>query len=141
MRSNGRAQSGLSNISTLLVVLGVVVLALISIYAVMRWKESPAQIAKVPLTIEVAASPEDSEIFVDGKSMGIPKTPLAFPAGKHELLVSRRGYRPWQQTFEAAGSLKIPVTLQAIPMDLRILPGQEKVEIWLDDSPQAGTAD
>jgi len=78
-RSNVCRQSGLSNVATLFVVLGIVVLALVSIYAVMRWKESPAQIAKVPLTIEVAASPEDSEIFVDGKSMGIPKTPLAFP--------------------------------------------------------------
>jgi hypothetical protein len=141
MRSKVRPQSGLSNISTLFVVLGIVVLALVSIYAVMRWKESPAQIAKVPLTIEVTASPEDSEIFVDGKSMGISKAPLAFPAGKHELLVSRRGYRSWQQAFEASGTLKIPVILQPIPMDLKILPGQDKAEIWLDDAPQAGSPD
>src|SRR4051812_37383377 len=102
MRSIVRPQSGLSNISTLLVVVGIIVLALLSIYGVMRWKESPAQIAKVPLTIEVTASPEDSEIFVDGKSMGNSKARLAFPAGKHELLVSRRGYRSWQQAFEAS---------------------------------------
>jgi len=140
-RSKVHSQTGLSTISTLLVVLGIVVLVLLSFFVAMRWRGNPEQIAKVPLTIEVTASPDDSEIFVDGKSVGIPKAPLAFPAGKHELLVSRRGYRPWQQIFEAAGSLKIPVTLEAIPMDLRILPGQEKVEVWLDDGPHPGSLD
>jgi hypothetical protein len=141
-RSNVHHQTGLSTISTLLVVLGIVLLVLVSIYAGMRWGGSPGLLtAKVPLTIEVTASPEDSEIFVDGKSVGTPKAPLAFPAGKHELLVSRPGYRPWRQSFEAAGSLKFPVTLQPIPMDLRILPGQEKAEVWLDDAAHTGTPD
>jgi len=140
-RSNVYSQTGLSSISTLLVVLGIVVLVLLSIYAGMWWKGSPEQIAKVPLTIEVTTSPEDSEIFIDGKSVGTSKMRLAFPAGKHELLVSRRGFRPWQQSFEAAGLLKVPVTLQPIPMDLRILPGPGKVEVWLDDQPQSGKSD
>jgi len=141
-RSNVHPQNGLSNISTLLVVVGLVVLVLLSFYAAMWWRGSPGLLtAKVPLTIEVSASPEDSEIFVDGKSVGTPKAPLAFPAGKHELLVSRPGYRPWRQSFEASGSLKFPVTLQPIPMDLRILPGQEKVEVWLDDQPKSGSPD
>jgi hypothetical protein len=142
-RSNIHPQTGLSNISSLLVVLGIVVVVLLSIYAAMWWSggSPPLLTAKVPLTIEVAASPEDSEIFIDGKSVGTSKAPLAFPAGKHELLVSRPGYRPWRQSFEAAGSLKFPVTLQPIPMDLRILPGQEKAEVWLDDQPKAGSPD
>jgi hypothetical protein len=141
-RSTVYSQTGLSNISTLLLVVGIVVLVLLSIYAAMWWRGSRGLLtARVPLTIEVSASPEDSEIFVDGKSVGTPRMPLAFPAGKHELLVSRPGYRPWRQTFEAAGSLKFPVTLQPIPMDLRILPGQEKVEVWLDDQPKSGSPD
>jgi len=144
-RSKVHPQTGLSNISTMLVVLGIVALVLLSIYAGVWWKGSPAQIAKIPLTIEATTSPEDSEIFVDGKSVGTSKMRLAFPAGKHELLVSRRGFRPWQQSFEAAGLLKVTVTLQPIPMDLRILPGQGpgpgKVEVWLDDQPQSGKSD
>jgi hypothetical protein len=140
-RSNIHLQTGISNISTLLVVLGIVVLVLVSIYVAMWWRGSPELTARVPLTIEVTASPNDSEIFIDGKSVGTPKAPLAFPAGKHELLVSRRGYRSWQQSFEAAGSLKVPVTLQPLPMDLRILPGQEKVEVWLDDEQKVGSPD
>jgi hypothetical protein len=140
-RSNVHLQSGLSNISTLLVVLGIIVLALGSFYAGTWWEKQPEATVSVPLTIEVMASPEDSEISVDGKSVGNSQSRLAFPAGKHDLVVSRRGYRPWQQSLEAAGSLKIPVTLQPIPMDLRILGGQDKVEVWLDDSPQAGSPD
>jgi hypothetical protein len=140
-RRNSHPESGLSNISTLLVVVGIVVLAVGSFYAGTWWKRRPEPTAAVPLTIEVIASPEDSEIFVDGTSVGNPKSRLAFPAGKHDLVVSRRGYRSWQQTVEAAGSLKIPVTLEPIPMDLRILPGQDKAEISLDAMPQSGSPD
>ena len=140
-RRNIHTQSGLSNISTLLVVLGIVVLVSISIYAVMRWKGNPLQRSNTGLTIEVTASPDDSEIAIDGKSVGTSKARRELQAGKHELLVSRRGYRPWQQTVEASGSLTIPVTLQAIPMDLRILPGREKADVWLDNQPLAGSLD
>jgi PEGA domain len=134
-------QSGLSNISTLLVVLGIVAVVLISIYAVVRWRGNLGQIPFGRLTIEVTSSPEDSEITIDGKSAGISKASRDLPAGKHELLVSRRGYRQWQQTIVASGSLAIPVTLQPIPMDLRILPGQEKADVWLDNQPLAGSLD
>jgi len=140
-RRNFHSQKGLSNVSTLLVVLGIVVLLLLSIYAVNRWRSYSESGAASPLTIEVTASPEGSEIFIDGKSAGISTARRGLPAGKHDLLVSRSGYRPWQQSLEAAGSLKIPVTLQPIPLDLRIVPGQDKVEVWLDDEPQAGSLD
>ena len=140
-RSNVHAQSGLSNISTLLVVLGIVVMVLVSIYAFMHWRGYPGQSASTALTIEVTSSPDDSEIAIDGKAAGISKVRRELPAGKHDLLVSRRGYRPWQQTVEAAGSLKIPVTLQPIPMDLRIVPGPEKTDVWLDNQPLAGSLD
>ena len=140
-RRNFHPQTGLSIISILLVVLGIVVLLLVSIYAVNRWRRNSGQAAAGPLTIEVTASPEGSEIFIDGKSAGISTARRALPIGKHDLLVSRGGYRPWQLSLEAAGSLKVPVTLEPIPMDLRIVPGQEKVEVWLDDKPQAGSLD
>ena len=140
-RSHLHAQRGLSNISMLVIVLGIVILVLIAIYVVIRRGGSPEPAAGRPLTIEISASPDDSEIFVDGKSAGNSKVRSELPGGKHELRVSRRGYRPWQQTLEASGTLKIPVTLEPIPMDLRILPGQEKVEVWLDDQPQPNLLD
>jgi len=140
-RSHVHAQAGLSSISMLLVVLGFVLLVLISIYAVMRWTGNSERSAGIPLTIEITATPDDSEISIDGKSAGNSKDRIELAAGKHDLLVSRRGYRPWQQTLVASGSLKLPVTLQSIPMDLRILPGQEKGELWLDNQPQAGSLD
>jgi hypothetical protein len=139
--SSVHSQTGLSNISTLLVVVGIVAVVLLSIYAVMWWRGQPEPTASFPLTIEVIASPEESEIFIDGKLAGISKARRGLPSGKHDLLVSKRGYRPWQQSLEAAGSLKVPVTLQPIPMDLRILPGQDMTELWLDDEPKAGSLD
>ena len=140
-RRHLHSQTGLSNISTLLVVLGIAAVVLVAIYALMRWRANPEQNADTALTIEVTTTPDDSEIIIDGKPAGVSKARFFLPGGKHELLVSRRGYRPWQQTLEATGSLKIPVTLQPIPMDLRILPGQDKADVWLDDQPQAGSLD
>jgi len=140
-RSHRYTQTGLSNISALLVVLGIVALALVSIFVVMRRRGIPEPTAGSPLTIEVTTSPDDAEITIDGKPAGVSKARQDLQGGKHELLVSRRGYLPWQQTLEASGAVRIPVTLQAIPMDLRILPGPEKADVWLDDQPQAGSPD
>src|SRR5215471_13333162 len=140
-RSHRYTQTGLSNISALLVVLGIVALALVSIFVVMRRRGIPEPTAGSPLTIEVTTTPDDAEITIDGKPAGVSKARQDLSGGKHELLVSRRGYLSWQQTLEASGALRIPVTLQAIPMDLRILPGPEKADVWLDDQPQPGSPD
>src|SRR6187402_3796417 len=98
--------------------LGIAVLLVFSVYAAMRWRGQAAPGAS-PLTIEVTASPEGSEIFIDGNSAGISTARKDLPAGKHVLLVSRSGYRSWEQPVEVSGSLKLPVTLQPLPMDLR----------------------
>jgi PEGA domain len=132
--------TGPSSTSRRLAVLGIVVLLAVSVVAAIWWKRHLEPSAS-PLTIEVTASPEGSEIFIDGVSAGISVARRELQAGKHDLLVSRSGYRPWQQSLEVAGSLKLPVKLEPIPMDLRIVPGQDKVEVWLDNESQVGALD
>jgi hypothetical protein len=131
--------TGPSNTSKRLAVLGITVLLVFSIFAAIQWRRHHEPLA--PLTIEVTASPEGSEIFIDGMSAGVSVARRDLQAGKHDLLVSRSGYRPWQQSLEASGSLKLPIKLQAIPMDLRIAPGQDKAEVWLDGESQVGAPD
>jgi serine/threonine-protein kinase len=71
-----------------------------------REGEEPAplrfELSPVVASLEVVSSPGQADVFVDGRKMG--QTPLAalqVPAGSHDLLVNRVGYRSWRRSLEA----------------------------------------
>ncbi len=48
--------------------------------------------------VQLAVSPPDAELFVDGKSVGRVTGRIRLPAGKHRLEIRKKGYLPFQTT-------------------------------------------
>lgn len=51
-------------------------------------------------TLRVTSSPSCSDVYVDGILVGQTPLSVAVTSGRHEVLVSRQGFRPWQKTVK-----------------------------------------
>ncbi len=50
--------------------------------------------------VELAVSPTDADLFVDGKAAGRVKPRIRLAAGKHRLEIRKKGYLPFETTIE-----------------------------------------
>jgi TonB family protein len=100
-----------------------------------REGEDPAplrfELAPVVATVEVLSSPEAADVFVYGRKLGqTPLSPQQVPAGSHDLLVNRVGFRPWRRTVNAAAGEVLRFEAELEPMgSLGAGPGPETAAV------------
>jgi hypothetical protein len=85
-------------------------------------------------TVEIAATPEDAEILVDGKKSGNSKVRIQLPAGSHTVSAALPGYETQTVPLSVASEPQnVTVQLQAVPLDLRVVSDQTTGHLWIDD--------
>jgi archaellum component FlaG (FlaF/FlaG flagellin family) len=59
---------------------------------------------KLPGRVDITSTPDDAEVFLDGKSLGnAPLAELSVSGGKHELRCVLDRYQQWQQEIDIQG--------------------------------------
>jgi hypothetical protein len=121
------------------VVLLVLLVVSLSINAALYFMESdepaaiPPPVAAVPPTLEIRALPDGAEIFIDGRKAGDSVVRSQLAAGDYSVVVSKPGYAPQTLPVKLDKPRQtVDVTLQALPMDLRIISDQPSGTVWLD---------
>jgi len=62
---------------------------------------------KLPGLVDITSTPDDAEIFLDGKSLGsAPLAEVSISGGKHELRCVLDRYQDWQQEIDVQGQGK-----------------------------------
>jgi len=66
-----------------------------------------------PCKVEVKSTPSDSEIFLDGISVGKGEALVEIPCGEKQVMVKKSGYKPYYayHPVDAQRALKVSVTL------------------------------
>jgi hypothetical protein len=74
------------------------------------------------VSLRMTGDTPDASVTIDGQYIGalgfVAKRGVAMPPGKHEILVEKPGYFPWDRIVEARegdGPVKLDVRLQKIP--------------------------
>ena len=75
--------------------------------------QPPPQPANVG-TVTVSSTPDLSEVFVDGDSMGYTPAKINLPPGKHSFRVEKPGFKPWtkEMTVTVGSELTLDANLE-----------------------------
>ena len=79
-------------------------------------KEAPAAAADAPAAdlpkLSITSLPVSADIEIDGNFMGNAPAEIGLAAGEHVIVVSKKGYEPWQRKMKLApGSTSLNVEL------------------------------
>ncbi|HYW67004.1 MAG TPA: PEGA domain-containing protein [Candidatus Dormibacteraeota bacterium] len=79
-------------------------------------KEAPAPAADAPATdlprLSITSLPVSADIEIDGNFMGNAPAEIGLAAGDHVIVVSKKGYEPWQRKMKLApGTTSLNVEL------------------------------
>jgi hypothetical protein len=79
-------------------------------------KQAPTSATDAPAadlpSLLITSSPESAEIEVDGNFMGNTPAEMGLAAGQHVIVVSKKGYEPWQRKMTLApGKASLSVEL------------------------------
>ena len=64
--------------------------------------------------LEVSSTPENADIEIDGSFVGHTASVVNVAAGQHQLVVKKKGYKPWEKKIEVtSGQVKVHAELEA----------------------------
>jgi protein involved in polysaccharide export with SLBB domain len=65
--------------------------------------------------LEVSSTPEHADIEIDGNFVGHTASVVSVPAGQHQLVVKKSGYKPWEKKIEVtSGQVKVHAELERV---------------------------
>jgi hypothetical protein len=64
----------------------------------------------------ISSNPAGADITIDGNYMGSTPSTIHLKPGEHQVVISRKGYQPWQKDLKVTGGkINISADLDAIP--------------------------
>jgi tetratricopeptide (TPR) repeat protein len=90
--------------------------------------------AALPINVDIKATPEGSEIFVDGQRLGQSGVKAQIPRGSHTLSATLFGYDPQTLTVDVGAETKsLQIDLQPTPLEMRLATDEATGTVWVDD--------
>lgn len=87
--------------------------------------------------VEITATPEGVEIFIDGEKAGESQAQRQLTPGVHTVSASLAGYESQTMPLEfGSGSKALKIELQPTLLDLHIASDQPGAAVWMDDQSQ-----
>jgi hypothetical protein len=90
--------------------------------------------AALPVSVDIKATPEGSEIFVDGQRLGQSGVQAQIARGSHTLSASLFGYDSQTLTVDVGAETKaLQIDLQPTPLEMRLATDEVTGTVWVDD--------
>ena len=90
--------------------------------------------AALPVNVDIKATPEGAEIFVDGQRVGQSGVQAKIARGSHTLSASLFGYDTQTLTVDVGAETKaLQIDLQPTAMDMHLVTDEATGTVWVDD--------
>lgn len=67
-------------------------------------------------SFSISSNPAGADITIDGNYMGSTPSTIDLKPGEHEIVISRKGYQPWQRKLNVTGGkINVNAALEALP--------------------------